>query len=193
MKRTSNDNNTGPSGDYRLACWLWWWCLPCFGFLFFDPLGLAQQSQDRRSAAGEAEGVSRNSRQSNIIISMFTVNKRAVWSRMLLFDGGNAGTMNCEIWNTVVVDDAFLTRILLQTDAHRRRELWVMLWSWWVVCWFNQMSLCNFPNLAGKEEKPQICLQKPILVSVSVFLQKLRSSHVTLSRESGSIREHTGT
>lgn len=80
LVKCSGDNNTGPERDYRLACW---WYLPCFGFLFFDPLGLAQQAQDRRSAAGEADGVSYDSRQSNIIISVFTVHTRLLCCRLM--------------------------------------------------------------------------------------------------------------
>lgn len=44
--------------------------LPCFGFLFFDPLGLAQHAQNKRNAEGEAEGTSCFSRQRNTIISV---------------------------------------------------------------------------------------------------------------------------
>lgn len=131
------------------ACW---WCLPCFGFLFFDPLGLAQQEQDRRSAAGESEGLSRNSRQSNIIISVFTVHKTTsmtedagVWGcyhadiQMLNRDGNHS---LLEIWNIVVNNDAFQTSTLLQRLTHRGRRQWLMLWSWWVVCWYSRAARC---------------------------------------------------
>lgn len=39
--------------------------LPCFGFLFFDPFGLAQLAQNKKSTVGEAEGMSLFNRQRN--------------------------------------------------------------------------------------------------------------------------------
>lgn len=122
-------------------------CLPCFGFLFFGPLGLAQHWYDRRSAEGEAEGVSCNSRQMIIIISMFTVHTRPQWQRRLLFDGVNVqkawwGYYSSQPW-------CIWKQYSLQTQkwvAHQGRWQWVMLWSWWTVM-FQHVSQTFLYNL----------------------------------------------
>ena len=46
------------------------------------------------------------------------------------------------IWNIVVNNDVFQTSTLLQRLTHRGRRQWLMLWSWWVVCWYSRAARC---------------------------------------------------
>lgn len=65
---------------------------------------------------GEAEGVSHNSRQSNIIISVFTVHTRPLLQRMLLFDGVNLQESHSEGAFFVAKDAVLKASVLPQRD-----------------------------------------------------------------------------
>lgn len=123
---------------WRLQAWQGW-CLPCFGFLFFDPLGLAQQAEDRRSTVVQAEGVSHNSRQGRTMMTGLSVHAEDAavctenWFQGRQQPDYSGRTLMClkpaERWEGV---------------AHRGRRQWAMLCSWWVVRRFSGSARCPY-------------------------------------------------